>query len=186
MMSLNKRSDKTLDELIIESTAFDSGVLNVAVADMTVAQTVMKVDGSGRIYDMVAMPRITAGETDVFELIIDGEVVISLTLKNESVDDRVANLIFNKSFFIDMGKYSSYYFKYTSTGNSLRMYLSNQTDIVVNPIATLKITENKTHMIVVPNHIKFEKSFEIRMTRKSSSSSDLYGTNYALVGYKLN
>lgn len=184
---LNKRRDKSLDEIISEQSEHDEGTLTFVTANLASAKTALKIEGYGRVYELFAKLSITASNLVVFEIVVDGEVIAKMTISNSNYGTGYCEIYFTKSLFFDSGRYTDCYINYTDNGVDYQWINSNRQFLLAKSICDINVNgSTKGYRIVIPNFVEFKNSFEIRTNMESSASTpDSSGQNSALVGYKM-
>lgn len=183
---LNKRPDKSLDELITEQGEHDNGKLTFTTVNLISAETALKIEGHGRIYELFAKPYLLYETTDVFEIIVDGEVFSKLTITNTDVNNWYCEIYLTKLLLIESGRYTDFYISYVDDNMTYTWANEKRDHLLVKPIADISMNNNVGYRIVVPNYIEFKKSFEIRCKKGiGNHTTDFSGRNCALVGYKM-
>lgn len=184
---LNKRRDKSLDEIISEQSEHDEGTLTFVTANLSSAKTALKIEGRGRVYELLAKLVAPSLKTVVFEIVVDGEVFAEVTINNSNPSIGTCEIYFTKTLLIESGRYSDFYINYTDNGVNYQWINSNRQFLLAKSICDIDVNgSTKGYRIVIPNFVEFKNSFEIRTNMESSASTpDSSGQNSALVGYKM-
>ncbi len=183
---LNKRRDKSLDEIISEQSEHGEGGLTFTTVNLPSAKTALKIEGYGRVYELFAKLSITASNPVVFEIVVDGEVITKMTISNSNYSTGYCEIYFTKSLFFDSGRYTDCYINYTDNGVNYNWTNQNRQYLLVKPTVEIDVGGSvKGYRIVIPNYIEFKNSFEIRTNMPVTSTTDASGTNCAIVGYKM-
>lgn len=184
---LNKRLDKPLDEIISEQSEHDEGTLTFVTANLSSAKTALKIEGRGRVYELLAKLGVSTLKPVVFEIVVDGEVFAEVTINNSNYNTGTCEIYFTKTLFIETGRYTDYYINYTDNGVNYQWTNNNRQFLLAKSICDIDLNGSiKGYRIVIPNFVEFKNSFEIRTNMESSASTpDSSGQNSALVGYKM-
>lgn len=185
---LNKRRDKSLDEIISEQSEHDEGTLTFVTANLSSAKTALKIEGRGRVYELLAKLVVSSLKAVVFEIVIDGEVFVEMSINNSNQSgNSTCEIYFTKTWFIESGRYTDYYINYTDNGIDYEWTIQNHQFLLTKSICDIDLKGSiKGYQIVIPNFVEFKNSFEIRTNMESSTSTpDKTGRNSALVGYKM-
>lgn len=182
---LNKRRDKSLDEIISEQSEHDEGTLTFVTANLASAKTALKIEGRGRVYELLA--KLVVSSAVVFEIVIDGEVFVEMSINNSKFSVGTCEIYFTKTLFIESGRYTDFYINYTDNGVDYQWTNQNRQYLLAKPTYNTDLRGGVCgYRIVVPNYIEFKNSFEIRTNMESSvSTPNNTGQNSALVGYKM-
>lgn len=184
---LNKRRDKSLDEIISEQSEHDEGTLTFVTANLSSAKTALKIEGRGRVYELLAKLVAPSLKAVVFEIVVDGEVFAEVTINNSNHYIGICEIYFTKTLLIESGRYTDFYITYTDNGVDYQWTNSNRQFLLAKSICDIDVNgSTKGYRIVIPNFVEFKNSFEIRTNMESSASTpDSSGKNSALVGYKM-
>lgn len=185
---LNKRPDKSLDEIISEQSEHDEGTLTFVTANLSSAKTALKIEGRGRVYELLAKLAISSLKAVVFEIVVDGEVFVEMTINNSNqYSIGTCEIYFTKTLFIESGRYTDFYINYTDNGVDYQWTNMNRQFLLAKSICDIDVNGSiKGYRIVIPNFVEFKNSFEIRTNMESSASTpNSSGENSALVGYKM-
>ena len=185
---LNKRRDKSLDEIISEQSEHDEGTLTFVTANLASAKTALKIEGRGRVYELLAKLVVSSLKAVVFEIVIDGEVFVEMSINNSNqYSTGTCEIYFTKTLFIESGRYTNFYINYTDNGVDYQWTNQNRQYLLAKPTYNTDLLGTVCgYRIVVPNYIEFKNSFEIRTNMESSTSTpNNTGQNSALVGYKM-
>ena len=180
---LNKRQDKSLDEIILDIEERSEGVLQYVRGNIATSGTIIKLTGEGRIYQFDAFISVAKSSTyDELEIIIDGEVWYKLKAKSTYYTQLMGVVTTSSSALV--------------AGNNISIlsglpYASEMYSPAAYPMGYIEKGEytfetsqdNRAYAIYVPKYIAFKKSFEIRVTRNSENSQTY--SSYASVGYKM-
>ena len=181
---LNKRLDKSLDEIILDIEERSEGVLQYVRGNIATSGTIIKLTGEGRIYQFDAfISTANSSKYDELEIIIDGESWYKLKMKTTYYDGMLMGVVTTNSSALVKGNNVS-----ISSG------LPRESEIfstAVYPMGYIDkgewtfdtSQEARAYAIYVPKYITFKKSFEIRVMRNSEKSQTY--SSYASVGYKL-
>lgn len=180
---LNKRPDKSLDEIILDMEERSEGVLQYVRGTISTSGTIIKLTGEGRIYQFDAFISVkSASEYDELEIMIDGELWYKLKMTSTYYNVYAGVVTTNSPTLV--------------TGKNVEMrvglpYDSNGYSMSAEPLGYIGKGEYKfktsqtslTYAIYVPKYIAFKKSFEIRVTRNNVETQT--SSSIANVGYKL-
>ena len=180
---LNKRLDKSLDEIILDIEERSEGVLQYVRGNIATSGTIIKLTGEGRIYQFDAFVSVKPVEAyDELEILIDGESWYKFKMKSSYYEVYAGVVTTNSSTLVGGNKI-------TISGGL--PYESSIWSISANPLGyvgkgehTFETSQNSlAYAIYVPKYIAFKKSFEIRVTRNNVATQT--SSSIASVGYKL-
>ena len=140
------------------------------------------------MYELLAKLVAPSLKAVVFEIVIDGEVFVEMTINNSNqYSGGACEIYFTKTLLIESGRYTDFYINYTDNGVDYQWTNSNRQFLLAKSICDIDVNGSiKGYRIVIPNFVEFKNSFEIRTNTESSTSTpDYTGRNSALVGYKM-
>lgn len=182
---LNKRNDKSLDEIILETELNNSGGIVLASGKYTKSGTVLKIEGKGRLYYFTFDFWGTYGYTCKFEVVIDGKVAANITKKDTASS---SNRLFR---VVSYGQHTPK----NQQGYALSIYNANGDASEANldrymsasgESNTIQSASNQNVGLLIPDYLLFNESVEVVVTFTGTMADASMATyNYATIGYKL-